>query len=246
MYSFDAENHRHTLDGRTVPGVTTVIKTLNPVTFDEEGNVSSKTDMLMAWAVKLCVGAFADRAQEYIDASTKKAKEEIVKQVKRAHKGSRDAAGTAGKDMHSLLESIIKGEKVDVPDELADRVAFVLGFLKRYKVVASEMPVYSQRLGYAGIMDLLLQDEHGKLFIADFKTSKGAHNEFFAQLAGYDIAYQEMHCKQVAGYIIVHIPASGDCRIITNEDRGITMESAADVFLATLRLYKNTIKWRTE
>ena len=244
IYEFDEAEHQHKLNGNPLLGVTTALKTISPVSFDEDGNVSSKTEMLMSWAVKMDIQAFADRAIEYVGAKTAKEREEIIKQVKRTHRQARDKAGSHGNDVHGLLERILKGEKPEVPADIKTQIDFAINSLKGYKIISIEGHVWSRTNGYGGIFDLLLEKD-GRFFVADFKTSKGVHNEFFSQCSAYDMAIQEMYPGKypICGYIIIHIPASGKCSVITNEERGIMTDEAKDVFGAALTIYRLTCKW---
>jgi hypothetical protein len=244
-YSFDKDNHVHQYNGRTMPGVTTVLKTISPVSFDEDGNVSSKTDMLMAWAVKQVAEKFAERAPEYVEAKTKKAKEEIVKECKRAYKQARDKAGAHGTDVHGILDSILCGDSPEVPEEVKAQVDYALEAIKPYTMIANEQSVWSVDKWYAGIFDLLLERD-GKKYVADFKTSKSWHPEHFAQMAAYDMALTEMGkvgSGEIAGYIIIHIPAAGNFATVHNDEWGISTKSAKGVFLAALKIYRETHGW---
>lgn len=244
VYIFDETEHKHFLNCVPLVGVTTCLKVINPVVFDDEGNVSSKTDMLMSWAVKLDVEAFAARAEEYVNAKLKKDKDAIISEVKRTHRQTRDKAGSHGHDVHGLLERVIAGEKPEIPEELKKQVDFALGAIAGYKVIRNEGHVWSKKHLYGGIFDLLLKKD-GKFYVADFKTSKSVHDEFFVQMAAYDMAIQEMipgKCP-ISGYIIIHVPASGDCAIYTNDGAGITCKTAREAFVHALAIYRLTYGW---
>jgi hypothetical protein len=243
-YTFDKSGHVHSLNGETLLGVTTCLKVINPVTFDDEGNVSSKTDMLMAWAAKIDVQAMADRATEYAAATTTKAKESIIKECKAAHRAARDGAGAHGSNVHDILDKIISGEKVEIPADVKSQVDYAIDFLQGYDVVRNEAHVWSKLYRFGGIFDLLLKKD-GKHYIADFKTSKSVHVEMMVQCAAYHLAIDELMpgTFDIAGYIVIHIPISGKCGIYTNDDYKMEMVDAKNCFLNALQIYRHTYKW---
>jgi len=246
VYEFDDKAHRHRVNGHDIPGVTTLLKTISPVSFDEDGQVQSKTDMLMAWAVKLCVQEMASRSQEYIDA-TEKERENIIKEVKRAHREARDGAGNYGSAVHDILDRMIKREPVDAEAlmrdaEKARAVEYAMSVVRQFTVVRNECHVWSTLYQYGGIFDLLLRDGEGKLWLADFKTSKSVHPEMFYQMGGYHVAMDELGMKEhIVGYMVIHIPRVGDCGTYTNADCNVTIDDAKSIFMSALNIYKLTI-----
>ncbi len=76
-----------------------------------------------------------------------------------------------GTFIHDLAEQLCNGEEVQVK---CPEVNQIKRFLKKegYTVVHSEMKIYSEKLGVAGTVDLLLEKD-GKYHIADWKTNSG-------------------------------------------------------------------------
>ena len=72
----------------------------------------------------------------------------------------RDKAGATGSDVHKIIEKISKGEKVD--EQTVSKIPQIQAYRKfretvPHKVLESEMVVYSEKFGYAGTLDALIQ-----------------------------------------------------------------------------------------
>jgi hypothetical protein len=232
-YSFDEKNHKHYLDDKLLAGVTTVLKTINPVSFDEEGNIQSKTDMLMSWAVKLAV----EEASK-IDWSKIKGKEKEleIKRCKAAHRQTRDASGDYGKMIHSEIENYIKTKKYNAENEdVKSAVEYLIKYItaNNFEIIENEKHIYSEKIRVGGILDLLLKQDN-KYYIADIKTSKNWYNEMFWQMGAYDICLKENENIDVSGYIIIHLPKT---KIYTIVDECNTAK-CQEAFRAALTIYR--------
>ena len=109
---------------------------------------------------------------------------------------ARDKAANRGSMVHSLVESISKGAKIDIaglPDEVRGYAqAFVDWFsMVKPKILLTEQVVYSLKYGYAGRLDFVA-DINGKIFLVDIKTGKTLYTEAFIQLSAYAEAIEEM------------------------------------------------------
>lgn len=84
---------------------------------------------------------------------------------------------------------------------------FCVFWLKaRLEHFASEIMVGSRSLMYGGRIDLLAKDTAGKLILLDFKTSKYVSPSYFAQVAAYKLAFEEMYGLEVYRTAIVQCP----------------------------------------
>ena len=110
--------------------------------------------------------------------------------------------------------------------------------MKDYKIVRNEAHVWSKIWRFGGIFDLLLEKDN-RHYIADFKTSKSIHPEMMVQCAAYQIAVEELMpgVFDFAGYIVIHIPTSGKCKVVTNDDMKIPMHEAKEVFIDALNIF---------
>jgi hypothetical protein len=98
------------------------------------------------------------------------------------------------------------------------------------------MSVFSRKNWYAGTFDLLIQ-MNGKLYIADIKTSSGIYPEHMWQMAGYDIAINEMtnnEYKDIDGYVVVNLKKTGGMDWKKSYDR----DGNKEAFLACLTIYR--------
>jgi hypothetical protein len=237
-YEFDEKAHKHTLNGEALAGVTTVLKVVNPVNFDEEGNVSSKTDMLMSWAVKMDI---EEATKVDWKSLSKKEFEAELKRCKGMHRSSRDAAGLNGKAVHKSIENFLAGNYDLVPENHNIVVKFVNDWIEKEKIeiVYSEKNVYSKKLKVGGILDMLIKKD-GKYYIADIKTSKNIYEENFWQMSAYGIMLKELENIDVSGYYVIHLPATGENKIEYRENTG--MQERA--FLSALEIYRISLNQR--
>jgi hypothetical protein len=167
--------HRYVdANGAKVPGVTTFI-----------GDGVPKP-ALVNWAAN----ATADAALNRWDDLAKLPPAARLKELQGARYADRDAAANRGTAVHSLAERLIKGEQVEVPDELAGHVEAYVRFLNEFEPapVLVEAVVMSHKHGYAGTFDLMA-DIAGVRWLLDIKTSRsGIFGETALQLAAYRYA----------------------------------------------------------
>jgi hypothetical protein len=240
-FYFDNRDNRHKyyLDGKLLAGVTTILKTISPVSFDEEGNVTSKTDMLMAWAVKLVAEA-CDQNAEKIALAKGKERQNIIAECKRAYKQTRDKAAGHGTDIHAAIEAYLKDGTIPADEQAIKAVEYVKHHLKNSKVLYIEKQLYSRTLKIAGTCDLVFENDNGEIVLADFKTSSRFYPEMFWQIAGYSLMLREMQAENniqqyaFSRYEIIHLPKTGDFNIF---------ETPADLkyekaFRAALDIYR--------
>jgi hypothetical protein len=166
-------------NGAKVPGVTSIISDGVP------------KPALVNWAADTT----ADYAVDHWDELTGMAASARLKALKSARYADRDTAANKGTRVHSLAEKLVKGEQVDVPDELAGHVESYVRFLDDFNVqpLVVEGVVMSHKHGYAGTLDLIADlDMPGVSTVRallDVKTSRsGIFGETALQLAGYRYA----------------------------------------------------------
>lgn len=147
-------------------GVTTVL------------NVIDKSNALIPWACKIVAKAsrdFPDMSIEELCAQPNKQKE---------------IAGKRGTLVHSLAETISRGNKPDISSVPEDWRGYAEALVKFFalcvkKVMACEFTVYNNAEGYAGTGDLIFEGHDGKHYIADFKTGKYIYKTTGLQLSAY-------------------------------------------------------------
>jgi hypothetical protein len=112
----------------------------------------------------------------------------MVSALKATPYTSRDAAAVRGTEVHGLAERIVKGERVDVPDELAGHVDAALSFVDQWRPapVLVESVVASRTHKYAGTLDLVADLPDGRRALLDYKTAaSGVWPETALQLNAY-------------------------------------------------------------
>lgn len=184
---FDEFNHRYVLDGRWVPGVSSISGTL-------------PKEWLANWAAKEVVGAV--RSQWLPEkAYTTKEIEDILYFAKGAHNRKKEQAADKGTEAHGWFETYVKsGIEPALPADPA-----VLNAVNRFREwrdevkvewVSSELVVGSRKHKFAGKLDAIAVI-NGRTALADFKTSNGIFPEYYVQTAGYQLALEEMGLAKI-------------------------------------------------
>lgn len=201
----DTARGHHYVDGAgtRVPGVTTIL-----------GSGLPKA-ALVNWAGK----ATAEYALDHWDELAQLSPAKRLETLQKARYAERDAAAKRGTEVHALAERLVKGEEVDVPDELAGHVESYVQFLDAFQPepLFVEFSVASYRHGYAGTGDLIAWfPTLGQTLLCDIKTNKsGIYGETALQLAAYryaDVmidADGERDMPAVDGCAAIHVRADG-------------------------------------
>lgn len=195
-------------NGSKVPGVTTVV-----------GGGMPKP-ALIDWAADATAGYAIDNWAD-LSAMSISAR---MKAIQKGRYADRDLAANKGTKVHALAEQLVKGQPVDVPDELAGHVASYVRFLDEWDVrpVLVEAVVMSHKHGYAGTLDLVAElvdpdsfDGH-VTWLLDVKTGRsGIFGDVALQLAGYRYAdvwmdgTEERPMPEVQRTGAVHVRADG-------------------------------------
>ena len=200
---FSEKTHRYFLDGRPIPGVTTLLKGI-------------PKPALVYWSARTVAEYVADNADQ-IDALRAMGRGPMVSALKGVPWEARDRAAVRGTDVHALAEQLIHGETVDVPEHLAGYVEGYVAWLDRVQpeVVWTERPVINRQHWYAGTADAVLRID-GSTWLADWKTSSGVYGEHGCQVAAYanaeayvDLDGYERPMPPIDGCMVVHIAETG-------------------------------------
>ena len=139
---------------------------------------------------------------------------------------SRDIAGDIGSATHNGVERFeydgtrptfaelrdtAEGEEARSPRESA-RLAFE-AYLdwrawQKFQVIALEVPLASDRLGFAGTLDILGRRE-GKLSLIDLKTGGAVYFEMLLQIGAYGLLWETERGEVVEEYEIVRTNKDG-------------------------------------
>lgn len=186
---FTESTHRYTLDGRPVPGVTTLIG----------GGVPKPS--LTYWAAKSVAEYVVGNLEDVTSLieSTSDKPWEAINHLKGIPWKARDIAAVRGSEIHALAEEIIHGREVDVPDTLLPHVEGYVRFLEDFAVepVLTERRVANRTWFYAGTFDAIVKMGRGpwagETVLVDWKSSKSVYGDTSLQCASYAMAefYQD-------------------------------------------------------
>jgi len=150
---------------------------------------------------------------------------------------ARDAAGSRGNTIHSLVEAYKASGKIveTVPKQFR---GYYDGFLQwignnKVKVLEQEKTVFSQKHGYAGTLDILCEiNDNPGLWIVDVKTNKdgAVYPEHALQQSAYKQALSEIG-TEVVGMAILSLKEDGLYNFSQLPDQ-------FETFLATKKLWQ--------
>lgn len=166
--------HEYWLDGERVPGVTTAIKGVGG------------SDGLINWAAT----SVAEYSYDHRDRLSELTRTEYVDLVSTEARRRRDAAASAGVEVHAIAHALITGAPVQVPDHLAGHINATVDFMERHDVqdIVSECPVGHREQHYAGTLDLIARLSDGRVWLLDYKTGGSIWLTVALQLAAYRFA----------------------------------------------------------
>jgi len=198
---FDEVKHRFYANGKPVYGVTSITGMID------------KSRPLIIWAVGLAKDHLLGRlyAGEPIT-------EELILEACKQHQIRKEEAANKGTLVHQWAEDFIKGRNPRIPNDDEQVRNGIQAFLKwvndtDIEFIESELPVYSLKYEYAGILDLEAKINK-KRVIVDFKTSKGIYNDMRYQVAAYQNAREEMTGNTYGNRILVRFDKeTGDFHI---------------------------------
>lgn len=195
--------HRYTLDGRSVPGVTTLLSKGLP------------KPALPRWAAKTAAEYVADNLEVL---NSLPDRESVIATVKQSPWTQRDRAAVRGTDVHAIAEELIHGREAEVPDMLTGYVDGYVRFLDEWQPepILTERPIGNRHWWYAGTFDVILRLPNGEILLMDWKTSKGVYGEVALQLAAYraaefyiDADGNEQPMPAVDGLAVAHVTPTG-------------------------------------
>lgn len=114
----------------------------------------------------------------------------------------RDEAADVGSLIHAMVEADIHAEPLPaIPEQHAAKCKS--GFAawriwredRALEIVATEVPLVSQRHRFGGTIDAIGRDRRG-LCLLDWKSSNGVYAEYALQLAAYRVLWEENHPDQ--------------------------------------------------
>ena len=160
-------------------------------------------------------------------------------------KEERERLADAGTLAHDMVESEIKGKKPppldNLPPDVIERAqqsfqAFIeWRKTSRFDLVASEVTIVSERLGYAGQIDCIAH-LGGQVAIIDWKSSKALYPDQIVQLAAYATLWEDAHSDLPVRLLrVVRFPPEGGFADHHISER--SREAADRAFLAAKELH---------
>lgn len=168
-------NHSYAIDGRKVPGVTTILGAGLPA------------PALVEWAAKTT----ATYAVNNWDDLSRLGIVDRYERMRGARWEVLKAAGLRGTQIHDLAHKIVTGEPVEVPDAHRGPVMALAELMDDLELepVLRETPVCNPMHWWAGTTDATVMIG-GEYWLIDYKTGKGLYEKDALQVAAYANAAQ--------------------------------------------------------
>ena len=224
--------HEYFLDGKKIPGVTTIINA-----------AINKADALKYWAVNTTLDAVAyylrqikggqiDLTEDWIAT--------ILSESKKSFEIVSKKAKNIGTEAHALIAAHLKGQPSVDETASAEAKGVFEQFRKWYKdnpfkILYVEQAAVSEKFGFGCRIDFVGESKEG-VFVADWKTSKDgtAYNELAFQLGGNAIAFEETFGVRPAWALGVSF---GKEVPVFNPYRVTDLEASKREFLGCLQAY---------
>lgn len=166
------KGHSYTLDGETLPSVTTILREGFPA------------PALVSWAARETAGYAVDTWEHLAQLTPS----QRLRELEGAAWKRRDQAALRGTDIHELGVGLAAGQPVQVPDHLLEPVQAYARWLDAFHVVPTitERPVVNISHRWAGTIDLRARlGTQGQDWLLDLKTGKGVYESHALQIAAY-------------------------------------------------------------
>jgi hypothetical protein len=155
----------------------------------------------------------------------------------------RDKAAEAGTLGHAFVEHELKGlpepDLTGLSKDIISRAEGChLAFLEwrdrtKFKLIHSEIALVSEVHGFGGCLDI--GGGVTDLELIDLKTGKGIYQNYYIQLGGYGILWDETHPDNpIRGYNILNIHPDGSF----THDRKQSIPEFKEIFLHTNKIYQ--------
>jgi hypothetical protein len=204
----DARGARHYLwKGKRYTSVTTILGCL------------PKQEVLVPWGTKAVAKWCIDHYEE-LGHLIEVDPEVALDTAKTAHKRITRDAAVRGTTLHEYAERHDNGEDITEDEVGAELWPVVRGFLEyidAYGVtpILAEATVYNLTQAYAGSFDGLHKWADGRNMLVDYKTGKGAYDEYACQLVAYqrgefwDNEGHEAPLPRIDGLAVLHLTPAG-------------------------------------
>lgn len=233
VYRFDEDKHVHSLNGKPLTGVTSLIdKTLSK-------------PALIPWAVKTTIEWIQNNCplQSSIDGTSAYIVTKLdLENAKKEHSKRKTDAGDWGTRVHSSCEQWCITGELPVDEDILPSVMNFVNFIQDngFVVKGVERNVWSKEWWIGGIFDLVLEKD-GKVYIADIKTSSGIYDSHFIQMGAYYKCILENNwqkdygVEEFSGAIVINLKKDG--KIATCFSSALNV--MVDVYGSIVNIYRN-------
>lgn len=225
---FYEKSHRYKIDGRWAIGVTTALKGI-------------PKDALTGWAARMVANHVAENIHDVKRMLDSGGPGPTVNFLKELPFQKRNDAAVRGTEVHALAERYIKGEEIEVAENVEPYVQGYADFIRDWNptTVHEELVVASRQYGYAGTLDSI-QDIPGiGRCLVDYKTSNYVVGEHALQVAAY--RHAEVYLDSEGGeYPMLPVDRTFILHIKPNEYALVPVQSdeaALDKYLAAQANY---------
>lgn len=209
VFTYEDKKHAYKLNGIDLPGTTTPLKLVNELSWDADGKMTDKSQIIQQWAIKLVANEVIEKTKD--KTLTGKEIEEIVIEAKKAPNKKFTGAGISGTEIHAQIESFIKEcigtnyllelsatelDNKKYPTQVNNFIKWA--YTNNVKFLFSEEPIYSKEWMNCGTVDFICEID-GKVLIGDIKTNGDKRRyEWNSKTNKYDFS------KPVSD---IHVPA---------------------------------------
>lgn len=193
-------SYQHPHTGDLVPSVTTI------------SGLIDKSSYLVPWSSKIAAEWVAENFDQLLGIRDP---DVMVAAIKEGAEKKRNAGRDLGSLAHNTIEALCRGQRIDIPPEVAHHVAGWMQWADRYvdHFVMIEETVWSHQFQYAGTFDVLAHFKDGRNVLVDYKTGKDIYVDAIMQLnamANADTVVTmdgEVPLPEINGLGILHLPA---------------------------------------
>jgi hypothetical protein len=127
-------------------------------------------------------------------------------------------AAEQGSKIHNAIDDFLKGYEITWQDSLSGKINFtaeewkmLMRFVEFYTsyepvVIASEATFISEKLGFAGTLDMVCEI-NGQLWLIDYKSSNAIHDTHELQISAYAMLWNEVNERKIDHTGILHLKA---------------------------------------
>lgn len=172
------KSHYYKIDGKRAVGVTTALNGI-------------PKQALVPWAARRVAEFAVDNYDLFGRMLNAAGRGPTVKFLTDIPPQERDDAADRGTEVHWLIDPYIKGEPVEVPDDVLPYVRGYAQYVNDFdpRPIHTELVVASYQHSYMGTLDSLEEiPGYGGVCLVDWKTSRGIYGSHALQVAGYRYA----------------------------------------------------------